>query len=181
MKTRIALTAFAVLFSFSTLSAQWTKPAPAEQIMKTAYKQAQDQQKNVFLIFHASWCGWCKKLEKALASEEIGKVFSDNYVITYMDVQERKGKIDSLENPGGNELMAKLGGEKSGLPFYVFLDAKGKTISTSNVMEKGANIGYPGSDEEIAAFTKLLKGSSKKIDDTQAAAVAEYLKKSMKK
>ncbi|WP_353097987.1 thioredoxin domain-containing protein [Empedobacter brevis] len=36
----------------------------ATEILTKAQNQAKVENKNVFLIFHASWCGWCKKMEK---------------------------------------------------------------------------------------------------------------------
>jgi thioredoxin-related protein len=167
---------FMSLFSFCFTLAQLSEPQSSDDIMNAAYKQAKEENKNVFLIFHASWCSWCKRLDKAMNSDELKKIFEDNFVITHLDVQERNEKIALLENPGGKELMAKLGGEKSGLPFYAFLDREGKLISNSNVMDKETNIGYPGSEEEIAAFGKLLKLSSAKLSDEQLSKITEYLK-----
>lgn len=109
-------------------------------------------------------------------SDELKKIFEDNYIVTHLDVLERNEKIALFENPGGKEFMAKLGGEKSGLPFYAFLDSEGKMISNSNVMDKESNIGYPGSAEEIEAFGKLLKSSANKLSEEQFATIIEYLK-----
>jgi hypothetical protein len=80
-----------------------------------------------------------------------------------------------LENPGGNEMMRQFGGENSGLPFIVFLNAKAKKVANSNVMPENQNIGYPGSKEEIAAFTKLLKKNAARITKKQLALVTKYL------
>ena len=116
-----------------------------------------------------------------MQSPELKKIFEDNYVITHLDVLERKEKIEDLENPGGREIMTKLGGEKSGLPFYVFLDDTGKKLADSNVMPENQNIGYPGSEEEIQAFGKLLKISAKHMSDEQFASVLDYLRKNAPK
>ncbi|MEW5842458.1 MAG: thioredoxin family protein [Bacteroidota bacterium] len=169
------------LFSTGMLFSQAEKPQPANDVLQSAYKEAKSTDKNVFLFFHASWCSWCKRLEKAMQSPELKKIFEDNYVITHLDVLERKEKIDELENPGGREIMAKLGGEKSGLPFYVFLNDTGKKLADSNVMPKDQNIGYPGSDDEIAAFVKLLKLSAKHISEEQLTTIIDYLKKNAPK
>ncbi|MCL4547739.1 MAG: thioredoxin family protein [Bacteroidetes bacterium] len=169
------------LFSTGMLFAQTEKPQPANDVLQSAYKEAKSSDKNVFLFFHASWCGWCKRLEKAIQSPELKKIFEDNYVITHLDVLERKEKIDELENPGGREIMAKLGGEKSGIPFYVFLDDSGKKLADSNVMPENQNIGYPGSEEEIQAFGKLLKISAKHMNEEQFASVLDYLRKNAPK
>ena len=106
---------------------------------------------------------------------------TDNFIITHLDVQERGDKIKELENPGGNEVMKSFGGEKSGLPFYVLLDAAGKKLADSNVMDKNSNIGYPGSDEEIAAFGKLLKVSAKHLSNENYSVIINYLKKNAPK
>ena len=83
-----------------------------------------------------------------------------------MPQPEQRRHRQPVENPGGKEIMAKLGGEKSGLPFYAFLDATGKKLADSNVMPtQNPNIGYPGSAEEIEAFGKLLKASAKNLSD----------------
>ena len=178
-KFTLAITLF--MLSVAITFGQAEKPQPANDVLQSAYKEAKSTDKNVFLFFHASWCGWCKRLEKAMQSPELKKIFEDNYVITHLDVLERKEKIEELENPGGREIMAKLGGEKSGLPFYVFLDDTGKKLADSNVMPKDQNIGYPESEEEIQAFGKLLKISAKHMNDEQFATVLDYLRKNAPK
>lgn len=153
------------------------KPEPAQSILNAAVKKAESSRKTVFLIFHASWCGWCKKLETALENPDVKKVIKGNYVIATLDVMESPGKKDSLENPGGVKIMADLGGEKSGLPFYAFLDSAGKKVADSNVMPKNQNIGYPGVADEIAAFEKLLKQTAPRMTDEERAEVIAYFKK----
>jgi len=175
MKRNFTLIIFLFAFLFGIVSAQDLTPKAANEIMKSAFSQSKLEGKNVFLIFHASWCSWCKRLEKAINSAELKEIFENNFVITYLDVLERGEKIGQLENPGGKEIMAKLGGEKSGLPFYAFLDSQGKLIANSNVMDKESSIGYPGSEEEITAFAKLLKQSSSKLSDEQLNKITDYL------
>lgn len=177
MSRKLIMASVLYFFSVCLISAQETKPLHADKILSTAYNEAKIFDKNVFLIFHASWCSWCRRLEKALQSDELKKIFEDNFVITHLDVLEREDKIESLENPGGKEFMVKLGGQKSGLPFYAFLDAEGNKICDSNVMAKNSNIGYPGSAEEIEAFGKMLKASSTKLDDKQLETILEYFRK----
>ena len=101
----------------------------------------------------------------------------DNYVIARLDVLETGDNIQKLENPGGKTIMTDLGGEHSGLPFYAFIDAKGKKIADSNVMPKDQNIGYPGSAEEIKAFEKLLKTTAPRMTEAQRTTVVTFLQK----
>jgi thiol:disulfide interchange protein len=150
-------------------------PAPARTIMDTASKQASASGKNVFLIFHATWCSWCKRLDAALIDPEVKQIMEANYVITHLDVLERGEKILTAENPGGKEILNQLGGEKSGLPFYAILDPAGKKLADSNVMPGNSNIGFPGSPEEIAAFDKILKQTAPRMTEEQRAAVTKHL------
>jgi hypothetical protein len=107
---------------------------------------------------------------------EFQKLFADNYVVVTLDVMEHDDK-KVLENAGGDKVMSELGGEKSGLPFYAFVDAKGKKLADSNVMPKNMNIGYPGSPEEITAFEKLLKDTAPRLSDKQRGTLIDYLRK----
>jgi thiol:disulfide interchange protein len=153
------------------------KPFTASSILKDAVKTAKSSHKPIFVIFHASWCGWCKKLEAAMDQPEFKKMFDKTYVLVRLDVMENGDKKESLENPGGVDQMKSWGGEKSGLPFYVFLDENGTKVADSNAMPKNGNIGYPGAPEEIAAFDELLKKSAPKLAVSQRGKFIEYLKK----
>ncbi|TWR31387.1 DUF255 domain-containing protein [Mucilaginibacter pallidiroseus] len=176
MKNTIIL--LAVIFASKFAVAQ-EKPMPAsDAVLKSAYAQAAKENKKVMLIFHASWCGWCKKMEASLKDRSVKQFFDDNYVIATLDVMERPDKKD-LENPGALEVMTKLKGEKSGLPYWAVLDAKGNKLGDSQVRPAGAsldtygeNVGCPASPEEVAFFVNILKSTSK-LNDNQAAAISK--------
>jgi len=155
---------------------QSEKPENANIVLKAAFQQAGEANKTVLLIFHASWCGWCKRLDAVLENPDIKKIIDDHYVVTHLDVME-SGAKKTLENPGGNELMKEYGGEKSGLPFYAFLTSQGKKTADSNVMPKDQNIGYPGTPEEIVAFDNLLKQTAPRMTDEQRGQIVAYLQK----
>ncbi|RFZ84467.1 thioredoxin family protein [Mucilaginibacter terrenus] len=170
----------AIIFTGITNSFAQTTPAmPAsETVLKEAYTKAAKENKKVMLIFHASWCGWCKKMEASLADPTVKKSIDDNYVIATLDVQEQPAK-KNLENPGAMEVMTKLKGDKAGLPFWVVLDPKGTVLADSQVRPAGAslntygeNVGCPASDSEVAFFTNILKATSK-INDEQLALISK--------
>jgi thioredoxin-related protein len=150
-------------------------PAQAKQVLDSALKDASSSKKNVFIVFHATWCSWCKRLDAALTDPEVKKIIKDNYIVTHLDVMERGEKAQTVENPGGQAIMKDLGGEKSGLPFYAILDAAGKKMADSNVMPGNQNIGFPGSQEEIAAFENILKQTAPRMSAEQRAVVTKHL------
>jgi len=166
------LAALIMMFSLSSI-ARDTPPA-SEVVMKRAYAQAKKENKKVLLIFHASWCGWCKKMDACLEDPGCKKFFDDNYVIAHLDVLEQKAKAN-LENPGSLNQLKAFKGEKSGLPFWVILDAKGKLLADSQIRPAGASldtpgesIGCPAQENEVAYFLQLLKSTSKLTDDQLA-------------
>ncbi|QHS57305.1 thioredoxin family protein [Mucilaginibacter sp. 14171R-50] len=167
-----------VLFTVKSGFAQTAAMPASEIVLKDAYAKASKENKKVMLIFHASWCGWCKKMEASLNDPSVKKMFDDNYVIATLDVMEQPAKKD-LENPGSMDVMTKFHGEKSGLPFWVVLDTKGKVLADSQVRPAGAlmdtygeNVGCPASPSEVAYFTNILKATSK-LTDAQLAVIAK--------
>lgn len=141
----------------------------ASVVLEKAMVQAKKEKKNVFVMYHASWCGWCKKMEASMQNELVKPFFDKNYVTTFLTVQERKDK--SLENPGADEILKKYKADQSGIPFWQIYDADGKLLADS-FDTKGQNLGCPSTKEEVAEFTDKLKKTSsltenqrKKIED----------------
>ena len=178
MKTKIMLLAGALIVS-GMLMAQ-TTPEPASKILDAAYKQAAKEKKNVMVVFHASWCGWCKKLEASVIDPACKEFFDKSFVIVYLTIKEN-GEKKSLENPGAIEINDNNGGKDEGLPYFLIFDKSGKLLANSKMKPstpdaKASNMGCPASDEEVAAFIEILKKTSK-ITDTEAAAITERFKK----
>ena len=57
---------FTILFSGVVNFANAQKVKTSTEIMEAAYKKASEENKNILLIFHASWCSWCKKMDAAI-------------------------------------------------------------------------------------------------------------------
>ena len=168
----------ALLLAFTATTFAQTAVPTSDEIMSKAYAQAKKENKRVMVIFHASWCGWCKKMEASINEPNLKKFFDDNYVIAYLTVQEHKGK-EQLENPGAMALMTKLKGEKAGLPFWFISDVNGKALADSQVRPAGAgldtygdNVGCPASEKEVAFFANVLKSTSK-LTDSELALISE--------
>lgn len=166
MKIKTLLIALLFIIPLTQLCAQ----EQASLLLEKASAQAKKEHKNVFVMFHASWCGWCKKMEKNMESDACKKFFDDNFVTVHLTVQESP-KNKSLENPGADVLLEKYKGAKAGLPFWVILDAKGAVLVDS-FNAAGENLGCPSTVEEVAEFKTKLKKASK-LTDKQIAVIAE--------
>lgn len=136
-----------------------TAQEKADVVLNKALTEAKAGKKNVLLMFHASWCKWCKMMEKNMNLPETKPLFDKKFVTAYVDVQER-GEKKSLENPGGQELMNKYKGENAGLPFWLILNPKGEVLADS-FNAKGENLGSPSTPEEVATFIAKLEKTSK--------------------
>jgi thiol-disulfide isomerase/thioredoxin len=158
---------FFLLITFSLITiikVQAQTPAPnASAILKRAVVDAGSLNKKVLLMFHASWCGWCHKMDSSINDLTCKKFFDDNFVIAHITVLESKGK-ESLENPGGLEMMQKYNGKDQGLPYWIILDKDYKLLFDSQIRTKqpdgsvkGNNIGCPASKIEVDNFIEILK------------------------
>ena len=134
----------------------------ADVILKEAQVTAKKEGKHIFIMFHASWCSWCKKMDNNMMADKTKALFEAEYVIKHLTVQESK-KNKNLENPGAQELLVKYKGENSGIPFWLIFDADGNLI-TDSLDNKGNNIGCPATPEEVKQFTTKLKESSNLSD-----------------
>jgi thioredoxin-related protein len=140
----------------------------ADDILKEAYQTAAKEKKNVFVIFHASWCVWCRKMDSSMNDQSCKDFFNKNYVIRHLTVYESADK-KSLENPGAIELLTKYHGLNQGIPFWLVFDKDGKLIADSDITP-GVNAGCPAKSEEVDHLIDVLKKSSS-ITQTQTEAV----------
>jgi len=179
MKTKHFVVALLILTG-SAAMAQTALPT-SETVLKDAFARAGKENKKVLLMFHASWCGWCKKMDASLNDPACKKMFDDNYVIAHLDVMEQPQKVN-LENPGSMAVMTQYGGNKSGLPFWLILDAKGNMLANSLMPKDGAatatpedNVGCPASEKEVSYFDGILKRTSHLQDEDIAIIHKRFL------
>lgn len=142
-------------------AAQAQKKTSAAQIIAEAKTTAAKEHKNIFIIFHASWCGWCHKMDTAMNDASCKALFDKQYVIRHIDVMEH-GDKKVLENPGGEELLKAHGGG-DGIPFWYVTDSKGQLLADSRKTGpdgRKANVGCPSTPDEIEHFLEVLKKTS---------------------
>ncbi len=90
-----------------------------------------------------------------MAKPAIAKILAKDFV----DV-----KIDVDRTIGGSDIMKRFAGEKpKGIPWFAFVDpATGKAIITSDDA-KGANVGFPAAEHEIAHFGEMLAKTARNV------------------
>ena len=181
MKRTFFLFSFFILVYVVGLHAQ-TPPKNANDILKEACKLAAKEKKNVFIIFHASWCGWCHKMDTSMNDNSVKKFFDDNFIIRHLVVYESKEK-KNLENPGAIELLTKYHGNDDGIPYWLIFDKSGNILADSQIRQtssgmdtKGKNSGCPTSQEEVNYFVTVLKKTSA-LNPQQLALIEERFRK----
>lgn len=140
---------------------QQKKPT-AKEILATAKQQAAKENKNILLIFRASWCGWCHNMDSSLNDPSCKQLFDDHFVITHLTVHESTKKKNE-ETAGADELLKQYKAFKTGIPFWVVLDKDGNLLKDSFIKKtagSSSNIGCPASEKEVAAFVRILKATS---------------------
>jgi thiol-disulfide isomerase/thioredoxin len=180
MKTKIIIV-LCLFFVSGIISAQ-DKPESAAKILDDAYKIAGKEKKSVMIVFHASWCGWCKKFESSINDSTCKDFFDKHFVIRYLDILER-GDKKIIENPGAEDIYNKNGGNGGGIPFFLIYDKNKNLLADSKFKASGdgpdkaaQNIGCPASEEEVVAFIKILEKSAK-ISVKEKTAIMERFKK----
>ena len=166
-----------LLFAAAVL-APANEPRSADEIINHAATQAASAHQAVWVIFHASWCGWCRKLDSFIESAEVKPIIEKYFVIARIDVQETKEKND-LNTPGGDDLMKRLGGP-AGLPFFAFMDARGAMLVNSmrpgDNGKKPENIGHPAQPEEVDWFLVMLHKAVPQMTSEESATLERWLR-----
>lgn len=136
----------------------------AEQELTKALERAKAEDKSVFVQVGDPYCGWCKRLSAFLSEHE--KPLSQDYVHL---------KIDTVRMTHGDEVALRLApGTDLGHPWMVILDAEGKRLASS-VGPEGSNIGHPSQPAEIDHFLAMLKGTRKRLTDSDLDAFGAEL------
>lgn len=152
---------FAVLLWLLTQTAHLSAQnnSPADSIIKQAYKQATQENKKVLVIFHASWCTWCHKLDSSIKDSLIQNIFNRNFIVTHLSVFESVAK-KNLETPGALDLYKNYSGGKAvSIPFWVIVDNKGKLLADCR-LENGENVGCPATVQEVKHLLEVLRVTS---------------------
>lgn len=158
------------------------KPESAGKVIDDAYKIASKENKSVMIVFHASWCGWCKKFEASVNDPSCKDFFDNHFVVIYLDILERPEK-QNLENPGAIDIYKKNGGDGGGIPFFLIYDKNKNLLADSKIRAAGdgpekplQNLGCPATDDEVVAFVNILEKATKISEAEQTAIKTRFRK-----
>ncbi len=188
MKSKLSILAAIIFLASNCASPDSTKesagPLPASQILEMAKKEARKNKKNIFIMWHASWCGWCHKMDTLMSDPDLKQYFDDSYVIKHMVVKESKEEMKKLENPEAAEMLAKYNGDKAGIPFWIVLNKKGELLADSYMREEGVgmdqpgkNTGCPQQQAEVDHWINILKETTDIPEDGLQKIRNKFLKK----
>jgi thioredoxin-related protein len=140
-------------------------PKDANRVVADAQTRASSDDKLVLLTFGAPWCVWCHELHNWLAKEDVAAIMDRDFVIAQVDIERMTG--------GDDVMKAYRTNSDGGIPWFAILDAKGKSLATSDGAK--GNIGYPAQPEEIAHFLAVVKAQARRIDGGQLDALKKSL------
>lgn len=163
---RIILFLFLSLASVLMAGAQSSQPA--DELLKEACAKAAKENKNVFVIFTASWCGWCHKMKNSMEDEDLKKYFEDSFITLYFVVDE-SGDKKNLETPGAAAFRTKYGGDNQGIPYWIVFNKDGIRIGDSMKPDGSPtgriNTGCPADEAEVDYFISVLKTTTRLKED----------------
>jgi thioredoxin-related protein len=132
-------------------------PKDSNLVLKEALSRASSEDKRVFLVFGAPWCGWCHRLEDWLAQPDVATTMARDFIVAKIDV-------DRMTH--GNEIMLRYRTKVSGgIPWYTILDSKGTKLATAD--GPGGYMGYPLEPKVIDQFLAMLQAQSRHIQAIQ--------------
>ncbi|MBI1360822.1 MAG: hypothetical protein GC155_11145 [Alphaproteobacteria bacterium] len=158
MNRRSFLSAGAALAALSARPAV-ALPADAASALAEASAHASASDRRLLIVFHASWCVYCRLFDEMLADSKAAAIVDRHFVTLHMRALERKPEMQAQELPGAEEVLARYAPKGAGLPYMAVIGKGGAEVADS-IMPGGDNFGFPVTDPELAAFEAMMKAGA---------------------
>jgi thioredoxin-like negative regulator of GroEL len=163
MKRQLFAVAALLLGGF-TSEAVSASPGPLPALLawqddaEAAFAAALKSGKPVLVDLYASWCGWCKTMEREVFTQQRFQTYAERFVLLRVDVEDRAA---------GTELQRRF--NANSLPTLLLLDAKRSLIGTiQGFMETEALIARL--DRELAQYGAFLDSYKRALASTDPEA-----------
>ncbi|MEP7209562.1 MAG: thioredoxin family protein [Alphaproteobacteria bacterium] len=160
MDRRTFLVAASALTIATTAHAQ-ALPQGAEAAVTEADARASASNRRLLVIFHASWCVYCRLFDMMLKDKEAGPIIDRHFVVLHLRAQERKPEMQAQQLAGADDVYHRYAPDGTGLPYMVVLGDGAKKVSDS--MISGENFGFPVEPQELDAFDAMMKAGASDI------------------
>lgn len=147
------------------------KEPSADELLAAARDKAKTGDRAVFLSFGSPGCVWCKHLDKFHDRPAVARLLGKHLVFA---------KVDTVKNPGGQDLYKKFAPKGGGVPVWVILSADGKVLADS-FHEKEGNVGFPVDPHEQDHYRAALKKALPKLSGDDLDAVMAELREAQPK
>lgn len=161
---RLLLSVLLFVFCYTHTTAQNIRTA--DDVLAQACKEASISERNVFVLFHASWCVWCHRMDNSMNDSACKKYFDQNFIVCHLVVDETAALKDQ-ETPGAAEFRKKYKGEGQGIPYWLIFDKDQKLLADSRMLKPGdlpgqeQNIGCPATAPEVDFFINVLQKTTR--------------------
>jgi hypothetical protein len=136
-------------------------PATAAAALSEASAQAAADGKRLLLIFHASWCVYCRLFDMLLKDRQAGSVMARHFDVLHMRAQERKPDMQAQQLAGADDVYHRYAPAGTGLPYMVVLGEGERKVADS--MIGGDNFGFPVEPQELDAFDAMIRAGAPDI------------------
>lgn len=131
--------------------------SPANDEIRRQLAGASGEGKKLFLLFYASWCGYCRLFDRFLADPAAAAILNREFRVVHMRALERTAQQKALQLDGADDVFNRFAKTPAqGLPFFVVLDGAGDPLATSVSPLDGRNIGFPTGKGDLDVFEKII-------------------------